>query len=184
MKEKKILYIPTLTRDEYLFAYAGDPGWKKDKFFRASLEPGVYEMISSKAYLDKVRESPGTKTSAAGYAMAVKNLKKMQDAGVLICMGTDSGAEPLRAQGFSEQLEMELMVEAGVTPLQAITAATQNAAMVIGQPELMGTLERGKKADIIVLGADPSKDIKNTRKIISIYKDGVLVSHGPLTSGI
>ncbi len=179
MKEKKILYIPTLSRDEYLFAYGGDPQWKKDKFFRSSLEPGVYEMIISKDYAKKIRQSPASKAGAAGYAMAVKNLKKLQDAGVLICMGTDSGAEPLRAQGFSEQLELELMVEAGLTPLQAITAATQNAAMVVGQPEQLGSVERGKKADLIILGADPSKNIKNTRKILSVYKDGVDVSHGP-----
>lgn len=95
-------------------------------------------------------------------------------------MGSDSGATPVRAQGFSEHLELELMVQAGLTPLEAITAATRNGAKVLKIDNAFGTLAAGKCADFIVLDANPAKDIRNTRKIFAVYKAGKLVSNGPL----
>jgi imidazolonepropionase-like amidohydrolase len=96
-------------------------------------------------------------------------------------MGTDSGAEPLRAQGFCEQLELELMVEAGLSPLEAIRAGTGNAARALKIDDRYGTLGVGKKADFIVLAASPEKDIRNTQKIISVWKNGQEVNAGPLS---
>ena len=105
----------------------------------------------------------------------------MVDAGILVALGTDSGADPVRAQGFSEQWELELMVEAGLTPLQAIQAATENAATVLKINKMYGTLEPGKKADFIILNENPENNILNTRKIRSVWKNGKEVNQGPVS---
>jgi len=180
MKKRRIQYIPTLSLDEFAFIYAQKPSWINDEFFRASLEPGVYEMITSEKYQNDLKNSPAYARNIKGLETAIKNLKKLFDAGILICMGTDSGAQPVRAQGFSEHLELELMVQAGLSPLQAITAATKNAATLLRIQEQYGTLEPGKNADFMVLDEDPLRDIRNTRKILSVYNGGKKVSSGPL----
>jgi imidazolonepropionase-like amidohydrolase len=180
IKARGVAYIPTLSLDEYAYIYARKPDWAEDPFFKASLEPGVYEMIISKEYQDQVANAPDYARNMAGFEMALKNVKKIYDAGILVGLGTDSGAFPIRAQGFSEHLELELLVQAGLTPMQAITTATMNSAKILKIDKQYGTLEKGKMADFIVLAESPEKNIKNTRKIESVWKDGVQVSKGPL----
>ncbi|WAC13703.1 amidohydrolase family protein [Dyadobacter pollutisoli] len=180
MKQKNVIYIPTLSLDEYQFAYAGNPDWIRDDFFKASLEPGVLEMITEKGYGEKIKNSPDYPRNMAAFKTAKINLKKIYDAGITVALGTDSGAFPIRTQGFTEHLEMELMVQAGLTPLQAITISTRNAAKALKMDQELGTLEKGKKADFIVLSDNPEKDIKSTRKIESVWKEGKEVSKGPL----
>jgi imidazolonepropionase-like amidohydrolase len=101
---------------------------------------------------------------------AQKNLKRLADAGVSYGLGTDSGP-PGRFPGFFEQWEMELMVDAGLTPTQVIVAATRSGAEFLHASDL-GTLETGKWADLIVLNANPAANIKNTRSIDSVYIAG------------
>lgn len=180
MKQKNVIYIPTLSLDQYQFAYGGTPDWINDAFFKASLEPGVFEMITDKAYGEKVKSSPDYQRNRAAFQTALINLKKIQDAGVKVALGTDSGAFPIRTQGFTEHLEMELMVKAGLSPSQAITVSTRNAAAALRIDNEKGTLEKGKKADLLILTANPSDDIRNTRKIESVWKEGKEVSRGPL----
>ncbi len=179
IKAKNILYIPTLALDMFAHAYAGEPYWLNDDFFKRSLEPGVYEMISSERYRGEQKASAAVARSAAAFQIALKNVKKLQDAGVMIALGTDSGAFPIRAQGFAEHLELELLVRAGLSPLQAISAGTKNAAQLLNIDQAFGTIEKGKSADLIILGANPIEDIRNTRKIESVYKAGKEVSKGP-----
>ena len=91
--------------------------------------------------------------------------------GVTIAMGTDSGTQLGRWQGYFEHVELELMVEAGLTPMQALVAATGDGARVMHLDEL-GTLEPGKWADFVVLNANPLPEIKNTRQIHSVWVAG------------
>ncbi len=172
MKAKGVVYIPTLSLDEFAFIYAKKPEWINDDFFKNSLEPGVYDMITSEKYQNDLKSSPNFKMNMKAFEIAKQNLKKVFDAGVLVAMGTDSGAMPLRAQGFSEHLELEIMTEAGVTPLQALTIATKNSAKALQIDKDFGTIEVGKTADFIVVDGNPAKNIKDTRKIFSVYKSG------------
>lgn len=182
MKKQGTVYIPTLSLDEFAYIYARKPEWMNNAFFKHSLQPGVYEMISAPAYQDSLKNSPGYAKNVAAFEMALRNLKKIFEAGILVSLGTDSGAMPLRAQGFSEHLELELMVQAGLTPLQAISVATENAAKVLRIESRYGTLQKGMVADLIVLGGNPVTDIKNTRAIEAVYKAGKKVSSGPLAT--
>jgi imidazolonepropionase-like amidohydrolase len=104
--------------------------------------------------------------------MGQKNVKTLFDQGVFVSFGTDSGALPTRIPGFGEHLELQLMVRAGLKPMDAIVCATSHSAETIGEGQNRGTLEAGKRADFIVLSANPLEDIRNTTKIEAVYHGG------------
>jgi imidazolonepropionase-like amidohydrolase len=90
---------------------------------------------------------------------------------VHVAFGSDSGP-PARFQGFFEHRELELMVEAGLTPAEALQSATSNAAEALRISADYGTLAKGKRADMILLDADPLADIRNTHKINRVWIGG------------
>lgn len=179
MKRRHVAYIETLSLDDFATAYQGDPTWMNDPFFRNALEPGVYEMITSQTYKDSLKTSKPAAIEQTALPIAIKNLKKIYDAGILVALGTDSGATPIRPLGFSEHIELQLLVQAGLTPLQAITVGTKNAAELLHASSEIGTLTPGHKANFIILDKDPSQDILNTETIASVWKEGKQVSTGP-----
>jgi imidazolonepropionase-like amidohydrolase len=179
MKKRQVAYIPTLSLDDFAFAYGDSPKWLNDPFFRNALEPGVFEMITGAEYKTKTRASKVAAAETEALPIAMRNLKKIYDAGILVALGTDSGATPVRVPGFAEHMELVLMVQSGLTPLQAIGVATKNAAQLLRVSDQYGTLEPGKKANFIALEKDPSQDIHNTQTIRVVWKNGVKVSDGP-----
>lgn len=103
----------------------------------------------------------------------VESFKQAYAAGVKIAVGTDAGT-PYNAHDKTSY-ELELMVEYGVTPMDAILFATRNSAECLGIEATHGTLEVGKYADFIVLENNPLEDIRALRNISKVYKHGVLV---------
>ena len=92
---------------------------------------------------------------------------------VPIAMGTDAGS-PFNFHGENSK-ELELLMKIGLTPMEAIVAATKTASEVLGLEEKIGTLERGKLADLIVVDGNPVDDIgllQQKDKILAIMKDG------------
>jgi imidazolonepropionase-like amidohydrolase len=176
MKRRGIWYIPTLTVDESFYLYAEHPGFMQLDFFKAAIPSEVLAMLDSDAYSQKVNEDPKTAQHKADFAMDQQNLKTLYDAGVRVGFGTDSGAMPNRIPGFSEHRELEDMVQAGLTPMQAIVCATKANATLLGIDATRGTLRPGKRADLIVLAANPLDDITNTRSIVTIFHDGRAVT--------
>jgi imidazolonepropionase-like amidohydrolase len=172
MKRRGVWYIPTFTVDESFYIYAQHPGFMQIDFFKNALPPVVLTMLSSDAYSQKVDQDPKTAQHKADFAMDQQNLKTLYDAGVLVGFGTDSGAYATRIPGFSEHRELEDMVQAGLTPMQAIVCATGSNAAQMGIEATRGTLQPGKRADLIVLAANPLDEITNTRSIVSIFHDG------------
>ncbi len=107
------------------------------------------------------------------------NLKKMIAAGARLVLGTDAGIDPRYSFGWSVHHEMARWVQFGLSPSQAITAATQRSAELLGIND-MGTLAVGKSADFVVLDANPLDDIHNTRRIASVYLRGVQLDRAGL----
>ena len=112
------------------------------------------------------------RTIKVALQQANRNLKTLSDAGVLIAMGTDTGTNLGQWQGYFEHVELEYMVKAGLTPMQTLVAATGGAAKVMKLDRQLGTIQPGKRADLLVLNANPLTDIKNTRQIHSVWIGG------------
>jgi imidazolonepropionase-like amidohydrolase len=102
-----------------------------------------------------------------------ENARLLNEAGVLLLAGTDVGI-PTLVPGISLHEELELLVAAGLTPLQALRAATINPARVLGFADSLGSIEAGKLADLVLLEADPLVDIRNTQRIRAVIADGRL----------
>jgi len=96
----------------------------------------------------------------------------MQRAGVKLMTGSDFGANPLLFPGWGVHDEMALLVRAGLTPMEAIQAATRNPATFLGLDRSVGTIEKNKLADMVLLSANPLEDINNTRKIAAVFFQG------------
>jgi imidazolonepropionase-like amidohydrolase len=111
--------------------------------------------------------------SANASKVMARNLKRVSDAGIAVAMGTDAG-NPLTLHGPSVYAEMEAMQAAGMTPMEVLVASTRNGARAMGAEKETGTLEAGKAADLIVVGADPSKDVANLRRLRFVMRAGVL----------
>jgi hypothetical protein len=77
MKKRKVIYIPTLSLDEFAYTYQNDPVWLNTPFFQASLEPGVLQMITSPEYKAKLRANPVTQQEMTAAPVALKNLKRV-----------------------------------------------------------------------------------------------------------
>jgi imidazolonepropionase-like amidohydrolase len=171
MKKHGTWVIPTLFREAATFAFAEPDRFLKDPFFTRGVSPRMQKVLASPEYQKALTGDKYFPNYPRYLKTAQENLKRLADAGLNIGFGSDTGVLT-RFEGFGEHWELQLMVESGLTPAQVITAATKSSAEFLGQQRDLGTLERGKWADMIVLGADPLADIKNSRKIESVYVAG------------
>ncbi len=177
MKARGAWYIPTLSLDEATFVYADDPPWTHTAFFKEGLSAPLRAQLESADWRAKTKAAPGSAAARRSLEMNLRNLKTLYDAGVKIGFGTDSGASPLRIPGIEEHRELALLVRAGLTPSQAITVATSNAAELL-QLSDRGTLMAGKWADLVVLNGDPTVDIAATDKIFAVWHRGRHIEAG------
>jgi hypothetical protein len=146
----------------------------------------TYMSPNTKAFWDP-KKNPRFKTvTREDYAEQRKLFKiyqklvgEMQRSGVEVLAGTDC-LNPYCFPGFSLHDELALLVEAGLTPMEALQAATRNAARYLGLADELGTIARGKRADLVLLDADPLADVKNTTKIRAVVQDGRLYPRAKL----
>jgi imidazolonepropionase-like amidohydrolase len=94
-------------------------------------------------------------------------------AGGLLLVGTDPTGGGGVIAGFSNQHALELLVDAGLTPLEAIKVGTMNGATFLGRSALVGSIAAGKQADLVVIDGDPSAHIEDVRKVSMVFKQGV-----------
>ena len=175
LKKTNAVYCPTFTRELSTFIYGEKPAFLNDPFLLNNVDRAELAKVQDPGFQEKMRNDTGGQWYKEHLPVAMRNMKKVFDAGVPVVMGTDTGAPTGRFQGYFEHLELEYMVQAGITPMQTLVASTANVAKFLRQPDL-GTLEPGKWADLVVLNANPLDDIKNTRKIDSVYIAGNRVS--------
>jgi len=185
MKKRDIPYCPTLTRELSAFAYESTPPFFSDQFFLREADREVVAQLQEPQRQEAMRKSVTAQRYKAALTVALRNLKRAVDAGILVAMGTDAGAFANRFQGYFEHVEMEMMAEAGLTPAQILRSATVDAARAMRLAGIVattrglstrideiGAITRGAWADFVVLERDPLKDIRNTRSIASVWIAG------------
>ena len=168
--ERDVCYSPTLTREVSTFVYETVPDFFEDPFFLAEADPAVLAELRDPERMARVRDSESAQRYKEALVQAQRNLGALSDAGVTIAMGTDTGP-PGRFQGYFEHMELALMAESGMTPMEILVSATGNAARCAGLEDL-GTLEPGNWADLIVLARDPLEDVANLRSIEAVWIAG------------
>ena len=132
--------------------------------------PGI---VRSEARLSEIARLPGYAEAVERWTYGIT--RRAHEFGIPLVTGTDFSEHP-ESQDFPNiHTEMELLVtKCGLTPLEAITAATRNGAMALGIEKSYGTIAKGKVADLVILNADPSSDIRNTTKIAYVVKGGIV----------
>jgi imidazolonepropionase-like amidohydrolase len=156
----------------------------------AFLDDPLIADTTSKAALDGLRKQYGglsaqqlaaksTFTNSVEFEGAESNVPRLREAGILFAAGTDA-IYPGDFQGEGLHRELELLVESGLSPLQAITTATKNAAAIVNASAEWGTLEPGKLANLIIVDGRPDRRIGDTRRIAVVVKEGVVIDRTAL----
>jgi imidazolonepropionase-like amidohydrolase len=169
MKQHGTAQVAATLSREASFTYTKLP-FVDDPFFNRSITPAAYATLTSPERQQKLAAAKHFSQYPAAFETAMANTRREIAAGVPYGVGTDSGPTG-RFTGYFLHWELQLMVQAGLSPLQALTAATGNNAKLIGAKQL-GTIEPQKAADFVVFDADPSADIRNTRTIRAVYVAG------------
>lgn len=183
MLRNRAVYVPTLSLYEDVADVAA---WARRQAVQdeGRLLTALTDAFTSPAGVRQF-ESLLNNTAAVGGRLTVQrtNLKRLFEADVPIVMGTDTGFFGV-ILGVSSQLELALMVEAGLTPDAALRAATLNAARMIGRDADYGSVAAGKVADLLVLDANPLEDVRNVRRIFRVIRGGTVHAPAQLLSGI
>jgi imidazolonepropionase-like amidohydrolase len=119
------------------------------------------------------RRKPATNTDALLLRRDMDLERAFVAAGGLLMAGSDPVGVGGLVPGFADQREIELLVEAGFTPLDAIRIATLNGATFLGRQDRIGSIAVGKNADLVVIKGDPSKHITDIENVEIVFKDGV-----------
>ena len=156
-----------------MFAYGNEgTGFTDNPFFTKAVPPA--DLAGSRTRCARSRpKTPGRDRAIRSMEIDKINLKKMVDAGVRFGFGTDSGdLRRFLIAGFFEHRQMELMIQAGLSPMQVIQAFSRNNSEALGIDKDFGTLATGKAADLLVLAANPLENILNMRQIEAVYIGG------------
>jgi len=172
-KEREVFFCTAMSGHETLIHREEAP-WIRDPLLAEILPADALRQVSER--LRRAAETSDSQGRRRTYALLQRNVQKLAASGVRVALGADSGI-PNQFLGFAEHRELEAMVSAGMAPLEVIQAATSTSARILGLNDL-GSLAPGKRADFIVLDANPVEDIRNTRHISSIYRLGRPVGSG------
>jgi imidazolonepropionase-like amidohydrolase len=175
MKARHVFVTPNLSTSE-AGTYTKSPSWLDDPLLAESAPAA---MIKKVADVYAARAGGAARSAAtASYQKQQRSVARLNAAGVTIALGDDTGIENT-FYGYGEHHELELMVAAGMTPMQAIVAATRTPAELL-KLDRLGTLASGKSADFVVLDANPLDNIGNTKKISKVYQRGLEVDRAAL----
>jgi imidazolonepropionase-like amidohydrolase len=170
LKARNVSVISTLAREEGMFRTGG--GTPQDPFFTKGLTPEQVEALGKK--LETLADDPAHAQNVKAFEQDKRNVKALLDAGIRLGFGTDSGgaSERFFVQGYFEHRQMELLRQAGLTPMQIIQTFSKNNSEMFGIDKDVGTLAKGKAADLLVLAKNPLDDITNMRAMEAVYLGG------------
>ena len=173
-RERHAIYVPTLTVED---GYRQVVSRRFEPHYPLScVDPGTLAKARS---TDSIPSNLGADAAAArvsryehDMATGVANLGVVFRAGITVAMGTDAG-NPLTLHGPSVYWEMQKMQEAGMSAMDVLVSATRSGALAMGRTDI-GTLQAGKLADLVVLGADPTADVRNVEQVSWVMRGGAL----------
>ncbi len=170
--EKGLSFAPALGQAQHFWYLAENPDDLHAEDFRQAFTAAKADRLLQPGGRQQLLANPNLAKLKADFALAQSFIKTMHDAGVMIAVGSDSGVGQI-AFGWGTHHEMAQLVAAGLTPMEAIAAATGNSARVLeGRDAEFGVLAAGKIADLVILGADPRIEIGNTRAIEWVMQSG------------
>jgi imidazolonepropionase-like amidohydrolase len=172
LKEKKVALAPALSSIEARFVYTQKPRWLGEPAMREAYPSQLSAYLSDPAFISRMTREDNPDSFRQQYEIAKKNLKKLVDGGVTIAFSSGSGLR-YTFPGYFEHRELELMVEAGMSPMDVIKAASASSAAALGAVDL-GALTPGKQANFMIV-PDPTADIKNTREAYKVWINGTEV---------
>lgn len=165
-----VFIVPTLTTIEGVYQGPSGAGLVDDDRFYSYLHPAAIENLRAAA--------GGSRTWLGSFENALENTHRFHQAGVRILAGTDA-TNPGTAHGISLHRELELLVRAGLTPLEALTAATRAPAEAFGLDD-RGRIAPGLRADLLLIRGDPARNIGATLEIVAVIRGGVHVDREAL----
>ncbi len=180
-KDHNIFFITTLVVTEsFARTRLNQLGFLKEPYIVDTTPPWFLTELATyatKPQSDDAKKE--TQENLAAHTEAMKNVKKLHDAGLLIVTGTDA-PYPGVFQGEGVHHELELMVEAGLAPLEAIRASTYDAARLMKAEQEWGSVQAGRRAMLLIVAGNPAEHISDTRKIETVIQDGKILDRAAL----
>jgi imidazolonepropionase-like amidohydrolase len=181
---KRNVYVNANMSSPRRAAQVGTPPWltSADPMLKLLQESVAPEEIAKMQAAFRDRDPTAAEGARERYAILERSLAKLSAAGAKVVLGADTGVED-HLFGLAEHLELQAMVDAGMTPAEALVTATSRAAEYLHLPD-RGSLVPGKRADLLVLDASPLDDIVNTRRISRTFISGVEIDRAALRAQI
>jgi imidazolonepropionase-like amidohydrolase len=182
MVEKGIYVMPNIGTPERS-THTAVPAWFEEPYLAgllADTEPA--DVIARMRATFTSRDDATASRNVKNYAILERSVARLAKAGARIILGSDTGLED-HPFGFAEQKELQMMAEAGMTPAQVIAAATSRSAEFLGLGD-RGVIAPDRRADLLVLDANPLDDIRNTRRIAAMYIAGKEIDRAALKAGL
>jgi hypothetical protein len=180
-RKTEIFFISTLVAYESIARRRlSDLSFLRDPLISETATPWDLDSLRAEAKRPLTKDEQNLSAEFSGYLKnAQYDAKLLYDGGILLAAGTDA-PYPGDFQGEGIHRELELLVEAGLTPLQAISVATSNASRLVGGQAEWGTLESGKLANLVVVDGRPDQTIHDTHKIRYVINRGTIIDRNAL----
>jgi imidazolonepropionase-like amidohydrolase len=177
--ERQFHVVATLSLFDAFIRYAEEAGRIDDPFLRESVGAEEVELLARAGLLEPGPFADSMAVQRADTDATMRDVGELHRLGVPVVLGTDVG-NPRVFAGHSAHEELANLVKAGLTPLEALRAGSVNAARMLGLEEEFGSVEVGKRADLLILDGDPLQDIRNSRKIRAVIARGRLIDRQAL----